>query len=767
MPQNATLGDVPAPPARAEDESLDLSSGIVKKPMEATPNDKVDLSAGLVPRKGKDGKPPTPESEGVWDKLWKGTISPETAEKAITLGQKTPSSDELIQQAAKQRSEGNTWAARASEFQAFNASFVHATAGVISSLTSPGQLALTALTAGEEPLAEAGYKTLAFMARIPGKGAGLWFGLQGLKIAATPQQPGENRYDAFWRRNLGMSAFLGTAYDTMSSARETFSNFLKKQFKLNDDLAGKVATQVQEIDKVRKQTAGSAAKIDAETSAKITALRDSLQDQLRDIRQSSFARVTSIRSQAEQAIEQSRGKLTELQKSRLRQGANTVADTMQAFLQEKARVSKPFDDIAEKIKGEVAQRDEVKDLINKSFADSGVNVDQIPPRAIELLKGKPGENIAVGNTRMKTPDGHYIEVDADKVHWFTEKGYDVVGKVLPAGGIGFDTLTRIREDLGQAAEASKDTRVKSSLFAARDRVTDLQEQIAERHKLGPEYKKAKQGYMSFVRGIGSDQVHTFLDASDQEVQALAPKITMMLKNEENADGLRTVLKAAGIDVKPLDNIISQIKEVRRGIAETKRLANTMASSTMESAGAATRELGKESGQEILEARKSGKKAASETQEQGARRIAEIKKNEVVPGSDVEALQGMTNRQLLEARLRHQMNNAHGGGFVNTWAMTSIIFGLMETVRGSYYGPLLVTKGYMLMKLPEMMKEKPVQDWIIRESGMDPNSPQASRARRGIAALGPVLKKMLKTGIPQAAAVRAAQGLGQPPAAPTR
>ena len=780
MAQNATLGDAPTPPIRVPDESIDLSAGIVKKPAMTATNDSIDLSAGLVPRKGKAGQPPTKESEGAWNKLWKGTVSPETATKAVQLGITLPKPEEYAKQAETYRKQGRSGAAALSDLEGYTASFYKVTGDVVSSLTSPGNLALTAATSGgnilEDVGAEAvargetvslGNKILTMAAKMSGKAAGLWFGAQGLKIAATPQQPGENQYDAFWRRNLGLSAFLGTAYDTMASAKGTFQGFIRKQFKLNEDLAGKVSSQVQQIDQIRKQSAGKTATIDAETAQHIKALQDGLQEQLKDIRASTAVRVSSIREQTEQAIEQGKGKITDLQAQKLRQGANTVADTMQAFLQEKARVSKPFDDIAAKIKGSVSNQTEVRGLVEKAFKDNGVDVAQIPPRAMELLTSKQGERLSAGNVTMRTPDGHYLEVGEQYVPGFIEKGYESVGPVEPGGGITFDRLTRVREDLGQAANAAKDTSVKRALFKASDEVTDFQERIAEKNKLGPEYRKAKDNYRQFSRGIGSDMVHTFLDASDAEAQALAPKIAEMLRNGENADGLRTVLKAAGVDVKPLDDIISQIKAVRSSIAETKRLAGTIASETSKSETAATRGVTQDFTKDIEATQRAREQRTKEIGKEAEEQIGKVKADEVLPGEDVEALSSKPNRELLEARIRHQMDNAHGGGFVNNWAMTSIMYWCFWMTRGSMYGPILVGKGYLLMNLPRMMRERGVQDWIIRESGMDPAAPQAARMRKGIAALGPVLARSLKTGVPQSAAVKAAQGLGETPQPPSR
>lgn len=784
MPQNLNVSDVPARPATPSDDDIDLTSGIVKGDPQlwgrrikseppsglpaantrqstspagpSTQPEDIDLSAGIVPRRSRaTGKPVPKESDSLWNRAWTGLDTPEQVSKAITFGLPIPKPGEYAKQAEKYRSEGRTGAAALTDLEGYVSSMYQTAGEIGSSLTSPAQLGLMALTAGGSEAEQAGMKILASVAKSPGKVAGLWFGAQGLKIAATPQQEGENKYDAFWRRNLGLSAFLGTVHESIASAKGRYQSFLKNHFQLTDDLAGKVSSQVQQINDIRKRTSADVSKIDDETRKAIRDVQDSLQENLSETHRATSTRVNGILSQSEQVIEQGKGKITELQAERLRQGARTVADTMQAFLQEKARVSKPFDDIAEKIKGSVASDTDVIGIVRKAFKDNGVDEAQIPPRAVELLDETREFG---GPITMRSPDGHYVAVGRQDVAGLLHEGYEQVALLSSTeGGVNFGQLTRIREDVSQAARSAKDTRVKASLLKSYDDLTEFQEKIAQNNGQGKEYKIAKDNYKMFKRGIGSDLVDTFLDASDAEEQAIGPKIAAMT-TRENAEALRTVLKASGVNTAPLDQVIRDMELVDKQISETKRLASTMVSEQRKSGAAAASALKSEARQEVTEKRRAGTAEARAVTKAGERAIADIKKEPVVPGQDVENLQDKTNLQLLEARLRQQMTTAHSGGFVNTWAVTSIIYGLLETVRGSAFGPVMLTKGYLLLKIPGLMKERKFQDWVIRQSGMEPASPQGTRLRKGIIAMEPVLRKALKSGVPQAAAVKAAQGL---------
>jgi hypothetical protein len=660
--------------------------------------------------------------------------------------------------------EGHPLTGAYDELMGFVTGFDKGLGDVVSSLSSPANLGLALSTEGGSLVEEGGAATigrtwLARALKAPGRAAGVYFGAQGLKTASTPQQAGESKYDAFWRQSLGLSAFFGTVHSEWNTAGDLATKFIQSHFKLSDDLAAKVADHVNKIAAVRKQTAANVSKIDEDTQVKITALQDNLRQETRDIWKNNFSAVEAIRQHAEKVIAENQGKLSEVQKQTLRQGANTVADSMQALHQEKIRAGKPFDDIAAKINGSVAQTDEVRGLVEKAFKDEQVDVAKIPPRAVTLLQaGKEGGS-GVGNVMLRTPDGGYLEVAPQYVQGFIEKGYESAGEVLAGAGLPFDRLTRIREDIGQAAESAKDTSEKRALFRARDAVTDFQEKVAEQRGQGEAYRKAKQGYMKFIRGIGSPMVHDFLNAADAERQTMAPKIADLLKDKEIGDGLRGTLKAAGVDVKPLDQLLDQQETIEQQIAETQRLAATMTAAEEKTSKAKISGRKAEVGQDIKELQRVAKEGTAEEKRVAREQIAKVKATRVrgkrtmkdLVGKDVEDLAGKANPELRAMLIRNQMDNMSASGF-GSWNYLLMMYGLGRMATGSVMGAAQFGLGAGRTALPKLMENKGFQDWVVRQSGIEPGSPQAARARRGITAL----VKMLRSGVPQAAAANAAK-----------
>jgi hypothetical protein len=781
MPQqDTTLGEVPTPPVRVPDDSIDLSAGVVKKTSKKD-DERIDLSAGLVPRKGKTGAAPTEEAKSnyrkIWSTIWTPTMSSKAATQTFTFGLYTPekieaNQKELARLADEAKKNGHPLAAAYDDLLGYVNGANKAGGEFLAGLTSPGQVGLTLATAGESALSEGaartmGTKILSGMARLPGRAAGVYFGYQGLNAALTPQQPGENRYDSFWRRSLGASAFLGTVYSEGSAIKRAVPKFIQHYFGLSDDLSEKINSQVKQITEARNRREGNIAAIDSDTRQKISDLRSSLQQQIGDINAQTHSAVQSILTQTERVIEENKDKLTDVQKQSLREGSRTVADTMQAFVQEKARVSAPFDRIAAQIPGVVAESAEIQGIVDRAFKDSGVDPKEAPPRATALLKvAEHGEEGPAG-VELRGPDGKTQFVNEKYVQGWVDRGYRRVGSVIGEGGLDFERLTRIREDLGQSAEAAKDTGQKRALFKARDDVTDLQEKIANKKGQGDAYGKAKQDYTEFVRGIGSDMVHTFLDASDAEAQTMAPKIRQFMQNREIGDGLRGVLKAAGVDVEPLDKLLDAQNALEETNVAAERLKNIRTAEAEKTWRAAVSEARKTAAEDVGETKtyakeRKGEEKAALKEEVRKAKATEIRGKKTIKqlfGKDADELSGADRQRLQEMLIREQMNRASAGG-MGQWAYWTLGYGLLKLGMGSPFGAPGVLIGGARIKLPSLLMKPEVQDWVIRQSGIDPNTPAGIRARRGLTHL----QRILRSGVPQVAAGKAAEhSFGELPA----
>lgn len=774
MPQTASFGD---PPIRQKDD-LGVVNLKRTKSSSSSRTSATDASLGTLNltrggRTAKATQPISEESKGVWSKLNTGLISPETGTKIATLGLSDETLDNSERyfkfKADEAKKNGHPLAYAYDTLQGYVAGAGKAEGEFVSSLSSPGSLALQAASwasgigeakTGASVVESLGVRMLRMGLRAPGRGAGAYFAVKGLQMARTPQQEGENKYDSFWRRAMGLSAMLGTGYSAVSTAHAYFPKFIQHYFGLSDDLANKVSSQVNQISKIRAQREGNIQAIDTETRQQIRGLRDSLQQEVGDVHAHTHSTVQAILTQTEQLIERNKGKLSDVQKQSLRDGAHTVADTMQAFLQEKARVGVPFDRIAEQIKGDVAYSPEIHEIIASAFKDSGLDPAEIPPRAEALLKmPEPDEAEAPAGITLRGPDGKTQLVNEKYVQGWLDRGYERVGGISGEGGLDFERLTRVREDLGQAAEAAKDTGHKRALFKARDDVTDLQEKIAQKKGQGDAYRKAKQDYTKFVRGIGSDMVHTFLDASDAEAQTMAPKIAEFMRNREIGDGLRGVLKAAGVDVGPLDKLLDMQDEIEEANKVAERDKNLRIAQEEKSGVQKERGVREDIRDDI---RATERRAADRTGEEKAALKEEVHKAKAVPirgkktvkqmfGKDAEELSGLDRQRLKEALIREQMNRASAGG-MGQWAYWTLGYGLLKIGMGSPFGIPGVLIGGTRVSLPRSLENPVVQDWVIRESGIDPKTPAGIRARKGLTHL----QRMLRSGAPQAAAEQAAE-----------
>jgi len=765
-PKRSTAAPVPTAQASNAAPTLDeMERAIVPKP----PTDK------------KTGQPKAmpPEKKSTWDKLWTGVVSPKTSESLVRFmpgmlvsgGMMTlpiPSSKDLMKYAEQQP--GDTRLQHAyRELAGYTAGWEKGASEQVSQMTS---LAGGALEAAEllsgigeakagEPVVEAlTTRIIRHALRFPGRATGAYFAVQGAKMALTPQQEGENKYDSFWRRINGLSAFVGTAYSWGSEIHRVMPKFVQHYFGLSEDMAAKVSSTVKQVEITRRQHEGNIQAIDAETREQIGALRDNLQKEIGNIHGQTHSAVQTILTQTEELIEKNKAKLTDVQKQSLRDGARTVADTMQAFLQEKARVGAPFDKIGEQIRGDVAYAPEIQGIVEAAFKDNGLEPGEIPPKAVSLLKmPEPDEEGAPAGITVRGPDGKTVQVNEKYLAGWLEKGYERVGGMSGEGGLDFDRLTRVREDLGQAAESAKDTAQKRALFKARDDVTDLQEKIATKNGQGEAYRKAKNDYREFVRGIGSDMVHTFLDAADAEAQTMAPKISAMMKNREIGDGLRGVLKAAGVDVAPLDKLLETQTAIEEASAEAERVQKTRVAETEKTGRAKIAEAGKTAKEDIgnvktysLE-RKAEEKVALREQVRKAK-ATEIRGKKTIRdlfGKDPEELSGLDRQRLDEMLIRESMNRASAGG-MGQWAYWTLGYGLLKLGMGSIFGVPGVIIGGSRVSLPRSLQNPKVQDWVIRQSGIDPATPAGVRARRGLTHL----QRALRSGVPQAAAAKAAE-----------
>jgi len=548
--------------------------------------------------------------KSLYEKATTGLVSPETIRKGTPYEFEKKQSEKAIAEG------GQPWKAG---IYAFGAGVDKSLSDFVSSLSSPASLALFAASGGESALGQGVLKTLLRGFGIGGAGL---FGAKGAAEAASPKQPGESTADMLERRLMGASAAIGAAAGTGALGRDALHTVFRRSLKLDEDLAGTVADRVSKTQQARQKV----------ETAKAT----------------------------------TKGVMKSLEQQKMEAGGRLLADTQMALIQEHARVSKPFHEIAAVIKEPITSATSVREMIEGSVSDSGANPKEIPPAAFKALP----EDTGAGTVSGVTSDIATLE----RINPKEVARLRAAGKLSGGDNVTFSDLTRIREDLGNAAQAAKDSAIKRGLFEAQEKVTALQEKAAQDKGLGPKYKAAKEQYAKFKRGIGSDLISNWLSAYDVEDQAIAPKVSKLF-NKSTSQALRTVLSSTGLDVAPLDAIVESMKEVKEAGVTAKG-----------------------------EAKKEMRKAGS-TQD-------------IIPGTKASELAGMPNEDILRARLQSQANSMKEAGIREPFVLMQYVIGVFQLLRGSAFGSYHLARGSSMTLIPEKLKTPEFQDWVMDKAGIE-------------------------------------------------
>src|SRR5262249_37386670 len=123
----------------------------------------------------------------------------------------------------------------------------------------------------------------------------------------------------------------------------------------------------------------------------------------------------------------------------------------------------------------------------------------------------------------------------------------------------------------------------------------------------------------------------------------------------------------------------------------------------------------------------------------------VERHAIISGYSTEELAGKSNQELYRIKLGELAQRENGKGI----SVTPIVMPGYGMLHASAL-PFLY--GMARGGIPELVKNPSFQDWLIEKSGVKPATPEANRLRRAISQMGPVLKRMERTGIPQSAAM---------------
>ena len=660
-------------------------------------------------------------------------------------------------------------------------------AGLASSFTSPAALGMSALggTGAVLPEASAALKAVHSAEAVGGAG----FGLLGASQAAQPRQKGETQAD-YWERVLyGSSAAAFGLAGTTAVSKDALHTMMRNKLGLNDDLASKVSADVAQMRKAYQESgvetvrlAGEHAEamkgIKATQDAQLQAIQENLKGELRTIQRQADAASGALKQRTVDALKANEAKMGELDKQKTAEGVSLVRDTAKALYQEKTRLSAKAEAIGDKITEPVATSDQVTELVKSEFRVMGINEKEIPPAALKALQeakepatqrmSAAQNNGAMLGARflkegMSVPDVKSAMLNLG----FTPKEVSGIMQILApqqAGeGLSFNQIGRIQEDVYQAGRASKDGTVRHALGEAWGKLSDMREQAAEKAKLGPEWKEFKGEYTKFMRGINSDLMQDWLHAETVEDQAVGNKVRE-LTSRTKEEALHIILRSAGISTDAFDAVVKAQAEAAKSPAEIKSQAVAAKEQITRATGEAKKtaaEQAKSATKGVKEEAATAKEKAEATRKQGeaaeefttkAKIEAGEKAGEkVVPHRGTSELAGKTDAELKEMRIKALVGDMRKSGMIDPNKFAYLMYGVIRTAGGSPFGPLALAYGGSRIGMEEVIRNPKFTNWLLSESGIEPNSALGKKLFGAIKDSYPLLRAAAKTGAPAAAA----------------
>lgn len=524
------------------------------------------------------------------------------------------------------------------------------------SATTPANTALMLATSGES-----------LGARLLSRAANLYFAYRGSQALLEERQANETAADEIQRRALGAAQAAMGMGGELASLKDSLRSIIQRKLGLSGDLATTVTAKVQQEHAIRQQAVADVTGVE-----KATAAREST--------------VTG----EQQQIEQRQGEIQQDIPNRL---GKIIADAQHSVVIEHAKVKAPFEEIGRKISTPVTDNVSVKSTIMDTLKDHGVQEHEVPNKIFAAMKPVQAIEGAEG----------FPPAVQERLQQET------------AQPVTFNDLTRVRDDLWQAANTAKDPAMRSGLFDSVNKVTKMQESFAEQNNLGPQYKAAKQGYFKFMRELGSGTMAEFLHAGEMQDQNMNVRLKDITTGS-TASTLRNMLKIAGVDIKPMDDLLSE----QETLSERSKAAP----------------------KDIKEIQTEGRTAAAGIHEKMEGDIKALgENNSIIPGRSDLAFKGKTNEQIRREAMDHLAANAKKAGMPNPGGYIMLAYGLFKMALGSPFGAMSAGYGASRVAAADLARNPAFQDWMIRESGVEPsNKLLIGKMRKSISSMYPALRK---------------------------
>lgn len=774
--------------------TIDISAGLIPKtpsPSTATPSGSIDISYGLVPKQ-PPAKPPSTLSK-VWEFANKPLVSAQNIERFTPLGAALAWGRKNWEQIAEEEKQSkNPVRAKMANFMA---AAMQVPSQVESGLTSPVSAALAAT-----PYAEASEAIPYIRPAVRGlQGlAAAYFGRQGLANAVRGRLPGETQEQEYNRKILGTLMTATSVTGEGMLAKDKLKTTLEKQFGLNQDLAGRVASHMAKLQDIQDRTKRAEEAHTSELSGIAERAKSAgasvdelLSSKLSDIQSRREAAETS-KSQGAKETAQRRFDISQRLRTGIKAERKAMAPQMlenlaDAVAREQVRLGNKFDEVGKQVHGVLANAKEVKAMIVQEVTDSGASENEIPKRAFAALRI---EGQALPASRIGPEAQEYIRsialnrgegaarAAAERMH-VTNRQFN---SILSSEDLHFNDLNRVRRDIMDAVNSTDDTEVQNGLREAYERISEVQDEAVEKAspQLKREYLKAKDEYTNFKRNTDGNIPGRLLAARNAEKQVLAQSMLANMSSDEE-DVIGSLAKAYGVDTsgwKRLKDEEEALKTERSQIREGLSEKYGKRSTSVQGADAALKQL-KEEGQSAKESASEShaaikSRAKEETEEAksrakesgkslaGERREAELPEpgaNAVVPGIRYSKLAGMTSEQLRAARFEKLMDASSRSGMTRAWRLGLAVLGLVRLLAGEMSGGFEVAIGGGPTAIDSFLKSDPVKRWLAREGGVE----DRAKFDKAYKSVYPKLRKVVRSAAIQAALGSNLKKLPPPPA----
>ena len=627
-------------------------------------------------------------------------------------------------------------------------------ADILSAITAPANIALEVVSRFAPILQARGIRVLPSALRLGQTGAAAGFGVaagkQALESGVGPGDvlravdyplgltgPPKATPKQIEQQLLNWSAMVGGIGGTATDAKDALHRSLRNKTGMNDDLASEVADRIVKKRTAEAETAQRTREVQAGQAQQVTAIEQQLGQDLQNLEGHRSARVSDLTRQVDQAINQSTARIPQLQKQVTLETSRVLADTTQTMLQKNAEFRLRFGNLDEKLTDPISTPAEINGIVRQAFADKGVAEAEIPAAATRALRTTQettsvraptsaelrGAQLAQELEQKNTPPAQ-IKSALVNLGFVPEQVKTILnmqqGVSAVPGRVASRMVTRVRNDLWDSAATAKDGAVASALYDAYEKLTDVQEKAFEKAGMGAEYRTVKRDYAQFKRGIGSPMMYKLVAAYDAEAQSITPKLAMMTDSTK-AQAVRGVLKSAGIDTGPLDSVLEQLSAAEKAPAQARREQIAGTREATKAAGKTTGEYRTRAAAQIREARAGAQREIGAVRAAGKEAVAAAEGKPIVPGKTAEELEGLSNQEVLRMKLQEQADHMRSAGIGAPYAFFNIIYGLSQLARGSPFGLMHLGRGIASMQVPELMRRPDFQDWILRESEVEPSN----------------------------------------------